>query len=113
MRDNLKDYITVREAAKRMGRSAEQIRRYLRDGKLVGQRIGGQWFIREEAVLYKVRGQEETDFTMYYNSDTTNYRYEIFERINCRREEIRKRWEKLGVAVNVVDLLEEIREERE
>ncbi len=113
MRDNLKDYITVREAAKRMGRSTEQIRRYLRDGKLVGQRIGGQWFIREQAALYKVRGQEETDVTMYYNLDSSNYRSEIFERMNRRREEIRKRWEKLGAAVNVVDLLEEIREEKE
>ncbi len=37
--------VTVPEAADRLGRSTEQVRRYLREGKLKGTRIGGQWFI--------------------------------------------------------------------
>jgi excisionase family DNA binding protein len=37
--------ITVAEAARRMNRSIEQVRRYLREGKLKGQRIGNQWFV--------------------------------------------------------------------
>jgi len=43
-------YISVNEAARRLGRSLEQVRRYLREGKLPGRRIGGQWFIEEEAL---------------------------------------------------------------
>jgi excisionase family DNA binding protein len=42
--------ITVAEAAKRLNRSIEQVRRYLREGKLKGQRIGNQWFVAEEAL---------------------------------------------------------------
>jgi excisionase family DNA binding protein len=42
--------ITVAEAAKRMNRSIEQVRRKLREGKLRGQRIGNQWFVDEESL---------------------------------------------------------------
>jgi hypothetical protein len=42
-------YLTV-NPARRLGRSIEQVRRYLGEGRLPGQRIGGQWFIEEGAV---------------------------------------------------------------
>lgn len=42
--------VTVAEAARRLGRSIEQVRRYLREGKLEGRRIGQQWFVPERAV---------------------------------------------------------------
>ncbi len=44
------DMLTVSEAARRLGRSIEQVRRYLREGKLPGRRIGQQWFIDESAL---------------------------------------------------------------
>ena len=43
-------YVSVNEAALRLGRSIEQVRRYLREGRLPGRRIGGQWFIEEAAL---------------------------------------------------------------
>ena len=46
----MNSYLTVNEAARRLGRSIEQVRRYLREGRLPGQRIGGQWFIEEAAL---------------------------------------------------------------
>lgn len=42
------DMMSVSETARFLGRSTEQVRRYLREGTLNGQRIGGQWFIRAE-----------------------------------------------------------------
>ena len=42
--------ITVAEAARRLNRSIEQVRRYLREGKLNGQRIGNQWFVYETSL---------------------------------------------------------------
>lgn len=36
---------SVSDAARELGRSTEQVRRYLREGRLNGRRIGGQWFI--------------------------------------------------------------------
>ena len=44
-----KEY-TVAEAATYMGRSIEQVRRYLRDGALVGYLTGQQWFVPAVAV---------------------------------------------------------------
>jgi excisionase family DNA binding protein len=37
--------LTVAETAKLLGRSTEQVRRYLREGVLPGRRLGGQWFV--------------------------------------------------------------------
>ena len=51
-----KGMITVAEAAKRLNRSIEQVRRKLREGKLKGQRIGNQWFVDEgEPALRQAR----------------------------------------------------------
>jgi excisionase family DNA binding protein len=44
------DVISVAEAARRLDRSTEQVRRYLREGRLSGRRIGGQWFIEAGAL---------------------------------------------------------------
>jgi excisionase family DNA binding protein len=44
------DHISVHDAAQLLGRSTEQVRRYLREGKLEGARIGGQWFIDRTAL---------------------------------------------------------------
>jgi excisionase family DNA binding protein len=49
--DNIMDgYLTVEEAARRLDRSLEQVRRYLREGRLPGRRIGQQWFIEESTL---------------------------------------------------------------
>ena len=50
-------YVTVNEAARRLDRSIEQVRRYLREGRLRGQRIGQQWFIEETALAAWHRGR--------------------------------------------------------
>jgi excisionase family DNA binding protein len=42
--------LTVAEAAQRLHRSEEQVRRNLRQGKLKSQRIGNQWFLGEAAI---------------------------------------------------------------
>jgi excisionase family DNA binding protein len=39
--------LTVADAARILDRSTEQVRRYLREGVLPGERIGNQWFINE------------------------------------------------------------------
>jgi excisionase family DNA binding protein len=41
------DELGVAEAARFLDRSTEQVRRYLRESRLKGRRIGGQWFIRK------------------------------------------------------------------
>lgn len=48
--DGSRDFISVAEAARILKRSTEQVRRYLREGQLPGQRMGGQWFIERSAV---------------------------------------------------------------
>ncbi len=43
--DDDRKLLTVAQAARQLERSTEQVRRYLRENRLTGQRIGGQWFI--------------------------------------------------------------------
>jgi excisionase family DNA binding protein len=45
-----RDLMTVADAARELSRSTEQVRRYLREGRLAGRRMGGQWFIERAAV---------------------------------------------------------------
>lgn len=58
-------FVTVADAAKRLERSTEQVRRYLREGRLAGKRFGGQWFIEVAALdsfedgLHEQRGYLE------------------------------------------------------
>ena len=42
--------LSVADAASRLRKSTEQGRRYLREGRLEGRRIGGQWFIEATAL---------------------------------------------------------------
>jgi excisionase family DNA binding protein len=89
----LEGMITVAEAARRLNRSIEQVRRYLREGKLRGQRIGNQWFV-EERTLEAPRGEPLVPA-------------ELVERIRRTREEIRSR------AGHNFDVVEMIRRSRE
>jgi excisionase family DNA binding protein len=111
--------ITVHEAARRLNRSTEQVRRYLREGKLRGRRIGGQWFIDEQDIdapqlpVTSGRGQMGEAIAMYGpgTSDREAYKAnieEVIARVAARREQIRKR---IGdVKIDVVEMLREDRE---
>ena len=117
MEYEIEGFITVPEAAQRLSRSTEQVRRYLREGKLAGRRIGNQWFIREPAVLYQTRPvgtegqQEEIPREDGGQPAMSGGRMELYERIRSHREEIRRDWEAAGVAIDAAELVREIREE--
>jgi len=98
--------LTVAEIAQRLARSQEQIRRYLREGKLRGQRIGNQWFM-DAADLPLTAALLQPERTKVLQE-----RWKLFQRVNRRREKLRRRWEKMGIQVDVVKLLRELREER-
>ncbi len=86
--------ITVAEAAKRLNRSIEQVRRNLREGKLKGQRIGNQWFVEEAAL--------KTD-----RQPRPLVSPELMARVKKTREEIFKR---NGIVFDAVALVRESRE---
>ncbi len=88
--------ITVAEAARRLNRSQEQVRRNLRDGKLKGQHIGNQWFV-DEACLAK--GNE--------NEFRPLIPFELQRRIRETRERIYRR---NGTVFDVVEMVRETRE---
>lgn len=56
-----RDVMTVADAARELSRSTEQVRRYLREGRLAGRRMGGQWFIDRAAVESFGRTQKKED----------------------------------------------------
>ena len=105
--------ITVTEAAHRLGRSIEQVRRYLREGKLQGQRIGQQWFI--DAASLEVRYQpsggrlrriREPVAVMEASKLNKEEIEELFKKIDELREKIRKE----HGTFDVVELIREVRE---
>jgi hypothetical protein len=57
------EMLTVAETAALLHRSTEQVRRYLREGVLLGRRLGGQWFIaRTDADVFAMKRSEGSDF---------------------------------------------------
>ena len=57
------ELLSVAEAGRRLERSTEQVRRYLREGRLRGRRIGGQWFIdRNAAEHFRRRLRDGSEF---------------------------------------------------
>ena len=57
------ELVSVADAARRLDRSTEQVRRYLREGRLTGRRIGGQWFIDASALgAFHGRLREQQSF---------------------------------------------------
>jgi excisionase family DNA binding protein len=112
---SLDGMITVAEAARRLGRSLEQVRRYLREGKLKGQRIGGQWFVEEASlgIRYQPSGGavqrvREVGVVMEAGKLTKEEIDALIKRIDENREAIRRR---LGHDLDVVELLRRSREE--
>ena len=87
--------LTVQKTARRLNRSVEQVRRYLREGKLQGERIGQQWFVPEETI----NGRQQ--------NDRQQQRRELFEQIKQEREAIAKR---LGYRFDIEKLIDEARE---
>lgn len=88
--------VTVAEAARRLKRSQEQVRRNLRDGKLKGQRLGNQWFV-DETCLTKGEVKEFQPLIPR----------ELVERIERTRERI---FQRNGIIFDVVEMLREDRE---
>jgi excisionase family DNA binding protein len=102
--DNIMEgYVTVAEAARRLNRSIEQVRRYLREGKLPGRRIGLQWFIEEQALEgWAPRGRAAgvSEAVAKYEAGTMETKEkmkaepliseETWKRIDALREAIRK-----------------------
>jgi excisionase family DNA binding protein len=95
--------ITVAEAAKRLDRSIEQVRRNLRDGKLRGQRVGNQWFV-DESCLAKDEADEAKEFRPLIPR-------ELNARIDKLSSEIHERNRRMGG--EPFDVLEMLRETRE
>ncbi|MCA1694892.1 MAG: helix-turn-helix domain-containing protein [Actinobacteria bacterium] len=50
--------LTVPEAARRIGRNPETVRRWIREGRLPAERVGTQHFVDEQAVDDMVAGPE-------------------------------------------------------
>jgi excisionase family DNA binding protein len=114
----LEGMVTVAEAARRLGRSLEQVRRYLREGKLKGQRIGGQWFVEEASLpsQYPLPSEHRVSRTrirepvamMERTRMTKEEIRALVRRVDANRDAIRRR---LGRDIDVVDMLRRSREE--
>jgi excisionase family DNA binding protein len=52
-----KDRLTLMEVSRELGRSLEQVRRYVREGRLPAKKLGMQWFVsRRDLEAFKSNG---------------------------------------------------------
>ena len=88
--------LTLKEVARELGRSLEQVRRYVREGKLPAKKLGMQWFVSRRALeTFQGNGGRVTQ-------------PDILARIRANREQIKAR---TGL-INVIQLLDEDRRSR-
>lgn len=93
-----KDMVPLHEASRELRRSLEQVRRYVREGKLRAYKIGMLWFVpRNDLEKFKLALQNK-------NIDTSN----IVERARAVREKIKA----LYLEIDGLELLDETRDER-
>ena len=91
------EMVTVADAAKILDRSIEQVRRYLREGKLPGERIGQQWFVK------KVDLESRRDHRKYQEQ------LDLLEEIRRNRDAI---YRETGRLFDGAEAVRESREER-
>ncbi len=92
---------TVAEAATYLGRSTEQVRRYLRDGALVGYRAGQQWFVPAAALATFKASRVETP--------AMKEQKEILRQLRALRAELLQKYGYLQVAGWVAEAREGLR----
>ena len=67
MVDSATGMLTVKDVAVELDRSIEQVRRYIREGRLPARKIGMQWFVASDSLAgfdsrRSSRGQAMTDW---------------------------------------------------
>jgi excisionase family DNA binding protein len=94
------DKLALKEVARQLGRSLEQVRRYVREGKLPAQKLGMQWFVERRAL--------EAFKSASKSANGGAAREDVLARARALRERIRAR---VG-QMDAVELLEESRRGR-
>lgn len=89
-KDKDNEELTVAEAATYLGRSIEQVRRYLRDGALVGYRAGQQWFVPAATLAAFKAERTETP--------AMKERKEVLKELKALRAELLRKYGYLQVA---------------
>ena len=87
---NAEDKLTVIEVARELNRSLEQVRRYVREGQLPGEKLGRQWFVERKA---------PEDFQARHAGQSTD----VLTRARGLRESIKKRVGTFNVAEMVAE----------
>lgn len=92
------DLITVREAARIVGRTTETVRRWIWEGKLPAQKLGNQLFMRRGDLVLLTISQRKGD---------SEKQRSVLERAKENRERIRRR---IGGTIDILAALDESRE---
>ena len=88
--------LPLRDVARQLDRSVEQVRRYIREGKLPAQQLGLQWFV------------DQRDVDRFRGNQTSGDRIGVIEQARELRERIRRE----SGMIDVIVLLDELRGDR-
>ena len=92
----LEEDLKLNQVAQELGRSLEQVRRYVREGKLPARKLGMQWFVTRR------------DLDSFRGAGSKPSHQEVMERARANRESIRRRHGE----IDILQLLDEIRGSR-
>ena len=88
--------LPLRDVARQLDRSVEQVRRYIREGKLPAQKLGLQWFV------------DQRDVDRFRGNQASGDRIGVIEQARELREQIRRE----SGMIDVIALLDELRGDR-
>ena len=92
----LEEDLKLNQVARELGKSLEQVRRYVREGKLPARKLGLQWFVTRR------------DFDAFQSVEPNSNAQDVLKGAIANRESIRRRHGR----IDVLDLLDEIRGSR-
>ena len=92
---NPADDLTLLQVARELNRSLEQVRRYVREGKLRSHKLGMQWFVNRQ------------DLKSFKHGASQSGQDDVLERIRTHRQNIEMRVGK----INVIELLDRSRDD--
>ena len=93
--NNSSNEVTLLQVARELNRSLEQVRRYVREGKLRAHKLGMQWFVNRQ------------DLKSFKHGTSQSGQDDVLERIRTHREIIERRAGK----INVIELLDRSRKD--
>ena len=91
--------LTINQAARKLNLSSKSIRRWLKSGKLNGEKADGKWYVQADAIFeYYINphGQIDTQLALEQSQDETRHLREVLDNRDSQIESMTQHIERLS-----------------